>query len=562
LDNVARIEIIRGPGSALYGADAYSGVVNIITKTAKDINGTKLGARGGSFDTWNTWAQHGGKWGELDVAAYVNVGGTDGFKKTLREDNQTGLDSRFGTDASLAPGPVNTGYDSVDANLDLAYDKWRLRSGYKLRDNVGMGVGFSSALDPIGKDATEQVNADLSWNDAQLAKNWGAGFIASFLHNQEEGSNYHMFPAGTRLGPLYYPDGMIGSPGRWERQIRVSGFVNYTGFTDHNLRLGVGHDDLSLYKARTLKNFYLNPTGIPIPTGPVSDYGDIQPHILPHTRTNNYFYLQDEWSFARDWTLTAGVRYDSYSDFGTTVNPRLAIVWAVDLDLTAKFQWGRAFRAPAFNEQYGVNPSAGGNPDLKPETIDTYEVDFSWQARRDTQVNLSLFQYDLAQIISVVANPAPAPGLTYQNTGKQVGRGLELETVWDATSSLRLTGNYSFQTSIDETHHQDAGYVPHHHVYARSDWRFMEPWLLSGQINWVGDRKRAYGDARPPINDYTTFDLTLRTMNSTRGWDFAASIRNLFDATVLEPSLAPGTAIPYDLPMAGRSFYLQAGYQF
>jgi len=562
LDNVARIEVIRGPGSALYGADAYAGVINIITKTAKDINGTKVGARGGSFDTWNTFAQHGDKWGPVEVAAYVNVGGTDGFKKTIAEDSQTLRDKTFGTHASLAPGPVNTGYDSVDANLDLAYDNWRFRSGYKLRDNLGTGAGISSALDPIGTETSERFNADLSWNDAQFAKDWGLGFTASFFHYKEDANNFHMLPAGARVGPFLFPDGMIGSPARWERQIRISAFANYTGFTGHNLRIGSGHDDLDLYKTRTLKNFFLLPNGVPQPTGPVIDYGKIQPHLLPHVRTNDYFYLQDEWNFARDWTLTAGVRYDSYSDFGSTVNPRLAMVWNVDLDLTAKFLWGRAFRAPSFNEQYGINPTAAGNASLTPETMDTYEVDFSWQARRDVQVNLNFFQYDLEQIISVVANPAPAPGSTFQNTGKQVGRGLELETTWDATSSLRLTGNYSFQTSINETHHQDAGYMPHHHVYARSDWHFMQPWLLSGQVNWVGDRKRAFGDARPPIRDYTTVDLTLRSANSKTGWDVAASIRNLFDATVSEPSLAPGTALPYDLPMPGRSFYLQTTYAF
>lgn len=562
LDNIARIEVIRGPGSALYGADAYSGVINIITKTAKDINGSKLGARGGSFDTWNTFALHGEHYGPVEVSAYVNVGGTDGSKKSIAEDKQTVNDSRFHTDASLAPGPISTGYDSIDANLDLAYDKWRLRSGYMLRDNVGTGAGISSALDPIGTETSERFNTDLSWIDTQFAKDWGLGFSASFLHYSVDGNEYHMLPAGTRLGPLYFPDGMIGSPGRWERQIRVSGFANYTGITDHNLRLGVGHDDLDLYRTRTWKNFLLLPNGVPKPTGPVIDYGYIQPHILSNSRTNNYFYLQDEWSFARDWTLTAGVRYDCYSDFGTAVNPRLAMVWTVDLDLTAKFLWGRAFRAPAFVEQYGINPVAAGNSSLMPETMDTYEVDFSWRARRDTQVNLNFFQYDLAQIIRLVRDPLPALGSTFHNTGKQVGRGLELETTWDATYSLRLTGHYSFQTSIDETTHSDAGYYPHHHVYARSDWRFMEPWLLSGQVNWVGDRKRAYGDARPPISDYTTFDLTLRTANSKSRWGFAGSIRNLFDATVEEPSLAPGKDIPYDLPMPGRSFYLQTTYSF
>lgn len=60
--------------------------------------------------------------------------------------------------------------------------------------------------------------------------------------------------------------------------------------------------------------------------------------------------------------------------------------------------------------------------------------------------------------------------------------------------------------------------------------------------------------------DYLTVDLTLRTRRGTNGWEVAASVRNLFDAVVIEPSLAPGLSIPQNLPMAGRAFYLQASY--
>lgn len=146
LENVARIEIIRGPGSALYGADAYAGVINIITKTAADTPGTQFGARYGSFNTRDAWIQHGGQWGAVDVAANLRVGKTDGFKQTINADAQTRLDKLFGTRASLAPGSVNIGHDAIDGSLDLAYDKWRLRTGYKLRNNLQLGAGIASAL--------------------------------------------------------------------------------------------------------------------------------------------------------------------------------------------------------------------------------------------------------------------------------------------------------------------------------------------------------------------------------------------------------------------------------
>lgn len=561
LENVARIEIIRGPGSALYGADAYAGVINIITKTAADTPGTQVGVRAGSFNTWDTWVQHGGKWGAVDVAAYLNVGSSDGIKEIVTADAQSARDKVFGTHASLAPGPVNTGRDAVDASLDLAYDQWRLRAGYKLRDNVGTGAGVASALDPVGLAKSERITADVSWANPHASQNWGLGFTASYLeYNDTVPVNFLLYPPGSKFPTGTFADGVSGGPNKWERDTRLSAFATYSGFNNHQLRFGVGHDDLDLYKTANYKNYLTSAAGGLVPAGPVIDYTDIQPFLLPQRRRVDYFYAQDEWNFAKDWTLTAGVRHDEFSDFGGTTNPRLALVWDATLDLTAKLLYGQAFRAPAFVEEYSINnPVQNGNPNLRPETNHTLEAAFAWQARRDTQVNLSFFRYEMKDIIRTVANPAPAVGATYSNTGSQHGSGMELESVWDVSRTLRLTGNYSYQKSIDEVTGQDAGYAPHHHLYLRTDWRHSSGWFASAQANRVMDRLRAAGDTRPQVPDYTTVDLTLRS--PTKGqWDFAASVRNLFDADVREPSLAPGL-IPDDLPMAPRSLWLQATFK-
>ncbi|MES2879065.1 MAG: TonB-dependent receptor [Pseudomonadota bacterium] len=558
VEHIARIEVIRGPGSALYGADAYSGVINIITKSAADTPGTEMGVRLGSFNTQNVWVQHGGKLGPMDVAAYLRIGSTDGFKETITADAQTRSDRLRLTNASLAPGSVNTGYDALDANLELGFDKWRFRGGYKLRENVGTGAGIASALDPVGRSTTERVTADLSWTDLHFARDWSLGLTASYLHyTQLIPTDFQLFPAGANAGGGVSTNGFIAGPDTWERQIRLSTFANYAGFAGHSLRFGVGHDDLNLYKTRETRNFTYSPVGalVPVAGGAMVDFSDTDPFLRPQRRLVDYFYIQDEWSFAKDWTLTAGLRRDNYSDFGGTTNPRLALVWDASLDVTAKLLVGRAFRPPAFIEVYGAaNPVALGNPNLRPETINTVEAAFSWQARRDTQLNLSLFRYDMKDIIRTV-------GGVYANTGAQNGQGAEIEAVWDASRSLRLTGNYSWQRSVDESTQQDAGYAPHHHIYARADWRVDSNLLVSTQVNWVADRKRAAGDTRPDIADYTTVDLTLRTKNGSNRWDFSASVRNLFNADVREPSFAPGLSIPNDLPMALRSVYLQAIYR-
>ncbi|MBI1905569.1 MAG: TonB-dependent receptor [Rhodocyclales bacterium] len=559
VEHIARIEVIRGPGSAVYGADAFSGVINIITKSAADVQGTEFGARAGSFRARDAWVQHGGKLGPVDIAAYLHVGKTDGFERTIAADNQTRLDRILGTGASLAPGPVNTGYDAVDANLDLGYEKWRLRAGYKLRDDLETGAGIAQALDPVGQSRSERITADLSWDDPEFAPDWGVGFRGSYLHyTQRIPSDFVLFPPGANAGAGVAPNGFIGGPDTWERQLRLSAFATYTGFADHSLRFGVGHDDLNLYKTRETRNFTYAPDGalVPVADGAMVDFSDSNPFMRPQRRKVDYAYVQDEWNFARGWTLTAGLRHDRYSDFGRTTNPRAALVWDAALDLTVKMLYGRAFRAPAFNEVYGVaNPVALGNAKLDPETIDTLETAFLWRVRPDTEVNLSLFRYDMRDIIRTV-------GGTYFNTGAQRGHGGELELVWDATRSLRLSSSYAWQRSVDRTSDQAAGYAPRHQVYARADWRFADGWLASTQINWVADRKRADGDLRSAVPDYTAVDLTLRTANpDKRKWAFAFSVRNAFNADIREPSLAPGTAIPGDLPMAPRSVYLQVSFR-
>ena len=561
LEHIARIEIIRGPGSALYGADAYAGVINIITKSAADTPGTEFGVRAGSFKTRDGWMQYGGKAGEIDVAAYLRAGTTAGFKEVITADAQSARDKIFGTHASLAPGPVNLGHDAVDGNLELGYGNWRLHAGYKLRDNIETGAGIASALDPVGRTKSERIVADLSWNDPQFARNWGAGATVSYLqYKQRIPVNLQLFPPGTRFPTGVFPDGMIGHPDTSEWQMRASAFGTYSGMKGHVWRFGAGHDDLDLYETATIKNYVFNTAGIPVPVGPVADYSQIQPFLLPQRRKINYLYAQDEWQFAHDWTLTAGLRHDHYSDFGGTTNPRVALVWDAALDLTAKLLYGRAFRAPSFNEQYGINnPVERGNPNLRPETIKTLEAAVSWQAHKGLQLNVNVFRYAMADIIRTVPNSDPGTGATYNNTGNQTGKGVEIEVTWEASRSLRLSGNYSYQRSIDEVTHADAGYAPRNHLYARADWRLSSRLIFGTQINWVADRKRAAGDMRPPVPDYKTLDLTLRNSGVKGQWDFTASIRNIFNADVREPSLAPGQ-IPNDLPMAPRAFWLQATY--
>lgn len=563
LENVARIEVIRGPGSALYGADAFSGVINVITKTAAQIGGTQLGARVGSFDSKDAWLLHGASWGPFEVAAYLGGGSTRGAQPVIAADAQSALDAAFAPfgvpPVSHAPGPASLGHDAVDAGLDVAWGAWRWRAGLKQRDDIGVGAGIAQALDPTGRSASRRFSTDLSWQAPNLAKDWELAAQASYMHYREQ-SDLVLFPAGSNLGLGFFADGVIGNPHKWERHARLNASALYSGLPGHRIRLGAGFDRQALYKIRETKNF--NPDFSPIGSGSLADVVDVSdtlPFIRPTRRSLRYVYAQDEWNFSKDWTLTAGLRHDRYSDFGSTTNPRLALVWDAAYDLTTKLMYGSAFRAPAFVELHAINnPVAMGNAALQPEKMRTLEAAVSWQASERARIGLNLFRYQMTDIIRLDGTG------TYQNLGKQAGRGVEVEAAWDALKQLRLSANYGYQRSSDEASGHDAGLAPRHHLVLRADWRAATGWRANTLLNLVGKRSREPGDPRAPLAGYASLDLTLRSDRLGGGIEWALSARNLFDADRREPSPSgqPVVPIPEDLPLAGRSVHLEASYRF
>ena len=185
----------------------------------------------------------------------------------------------------------------------------------------------------------------------------------------------------------------------------------------------------------------------------------------------------------------------------------------------------------------------------------------SWQATPQWQLSGNVFHYKMDNIIQLVSG-------VYQNKGKQSGNGLELESHWAVNNKLRLSGNYSFQYSIDKASQHDAGNAPHHQLYARADWRMLPKWSAHLQINWISDQTRVANDTRPSLSGYNTVDLTVRSATEDKGWHTAISLRNLFDADVREPSTYdysaghPFISLPYDMPMPGRTLYVQGTYSF
>lgn len=571
---ISRIEVIRGPGSALYGADAFAGVINVVTHEADGVSELKTGVRYGTNNTKDYWLRGGGSVGELKYYGVVESHETDGFDEKIRSDQQSNFDSLLGTSASLAPGSVNIERENIDARMELAYKKFRLRAGAQIREDAGDYAGAAQALAADNKFSSDRLNVDLTYENEKFLDDLAVKVQTSYLHTtQEVEGDLVLYPAGTVVPPIggfgVYTDGVIGTPELKERHTRFNFSSLYSGISRHKIAFGTGYYHGELYEVEESKNFGIDPsTGFPIAPGdPVVDVTDTEYVFMTEgSRENTYVFIQDVWQLFNDWELTAGVRYDHYSDFGDTVNPRLALVWSTSRNLTTKFIYSEAFRAPSFAQTRAINnPLVLGNPELDPEEIKSYEIAFDYRPRHDLTFDLNAFYYKWEDIIQFVPG---AGGAVAQNSGEQTGHGLEFEASWQATRKIDISSNFSWQKSTDENLDADAAYSPEKQFYLSANWNLAESWNLNMQANWVMDRNRAagVGDLRSDVDDYVLVDLTLRRKSLWEHVDMALMVKNLFDEDAREPSLAGGVVGPPpiqdDLPLPGQTVMGEIRYNF
>lgn len=320
---------------------------------------------------------------------------------------------------------------------------------------------------------------------------------------------------------------------------------------------GGGGESADLDLTAESRNYRLSDGAI-LPLGPVRDTLSMPAlGMADFSRNLAFAYLQDEWTLHPDWMLTWGVRYDHYSDFGDTVNPRAVLVWNARHDLTVKALYGRGYRAPSFLETHAVQiPSLRGNPNLAPEKVDSFELAFDYRPRMDLLTRANFFYHETTDQIRLqnVGGSEFFP----ENVGKQKGHGLELELRWDIARNTRLYGYYAYQDNTDETTGEDAGYTPHHKLFAQLRHRYRH-WFFNAQTTYIGKRDRIAGDTRPPADQYTFVDLLAR-YEFSKHLEASLDIRNLFDENAEEAGF--GTAFPGDIPLPGRTYYLSIAGRF
>ena len=354
IDNIQRIEIVKGGSSALYGSDAVGGVINIITKNAVK-NETKVDINTGSWGSHNYTLSTQGK--ENDFSWFI----TGGLQKRGH------FDYKFdGNSPTMKNSDYNNNSFSMklknrfsDANsLVVSYNHKSVDSG--LYDCFG---STSSLPSSYGNRLQENFNNyAVTWN---YNEDKDVPAYIRFFYNEKTinmGGQDPITYAVLQHAPMYNRVMGIDTQRGWKlsnKHALVTGSEWHQSNSSNSLN---GYEDRKL--------------------------------------TNISLFVQDTWKFADKWTLVPGMRMDSHSAFGTHWSPKVAINYLADADTQVYASWGRVFKAPTADDLYYNAGGMYGNPDLQAETGYTATIGMNHNFNEKTSVGISFFQSRLNDAIA------------------------------------------------------------------------------------------------------------------------------------------------------------------
>ncbi|WP_370279447.1 TonB-dependent receptor plug domain-containing protein [Pontibacterium sp.] len=572
LNAIERIEVIKGASSALYGADAYSGVINIVPKRVRDYAPAIAQMRLGSFDSrdFTVQYQHQDALGAGYFFSLEHQESGGDPSRTLSQDLQTLNDLAYGTSASLAPGELNTNYSVTNMMLNVENDTWSWNNWYWSNLDAGTGQGVARALD---KDGFVDSTSFISHLQYRSIVDHGLSVESNLkYHFSDADSLFKLFPDNSRLpigsdgNPFTAPgnlvtftNGVIGSPAYKAHKGYFDTSFQFIGLENHIVRVQLGGQYVAL---RTGERKNYGPGVLDgsetVVDGSLTDVSDQSEVFLADQERHNVFVaLQDQWDIQDYWTLTLGGRLDQYSDFGRVFNPRMGLVWEPGHNFTGKLLYGEAFRAPSFSELYlKNNPSGLGSETLKPERIKTYELVADYQAAPSLRLINTLYFYKAEDLI---ANRLVGSVFQFQNAVQQEGYGFEVESHWRANDALNLKAQYSYQHSENSDTGEAVADVPNHTAYLAVDYRLSDQWRLHLNNHWIGSSFRASGDSRDKLSGYSWTTLKLTKAFEPEGLSVALIVKNLLDENARAPA---SSIIPNDYPLEGRSIWGELTYHF
>jgi iron complex outermembrane receptor protein len=276
-----------------------------------------------------------------------------------------------------------------------------------------------------------------------------------------------------------------------------------------------------------------------------------------HKRSYNWaLYVQDEITILDNLLLNAGVRYDHYDSFGGTLNPRLALIYNLK-QTTVKLLYGEAFRAPNVYEKFYIGTGFKANPNLKPESITTYELVIDHYFTKYLQASAAGYYYTIDGLITQMPDSEDGM-LVFRNDESIDAKGVELalDGKWPSGIEGRLA--YALQNTNDRRTGKTLTNSPQHLVKFNLIAPLIQDKFFVGlESRYVSARRTLTGRT---ASDFFLTNLTLFSQNLVRGVELSGSLYNLFDQRYGDPG--SGEHRQDVIEQDGRTFWVKVKYSF
>ena len=448
IEIIEKIEFIRGPGSALYGSNAFLGVMNIVTSKERNTLQLVVGNNG-------------------------RYGATGQFNTSLSDDTELFASFSYDQkDGESYPQGVKDPLEALYLEAGVDYKKLQLRARYN-------ETSLDEFLNLAGYSTQNQHTSDNTFVGVKY--NWinndKLKLDSSFSYTKHNISSAGLIAAFDDI-----PDFLLG-PAWQTTDSKFETELSYQFENQWQLAAGIEYAEAKQVEAGVRTNYYDDESMLVIIDPAYYQQGIVTVMDFPEFASLKYTfetysaYGQLKIPYSDALTLFVGARYDDVKDIDSKLSPRLAGVYVINPEHTVKVQYGESFRTPVTNELFSNDDVTVGNPSLRSESVKTTELVWHYQTS-ELQANAVLFYNELNDFINIEPTQSNDALFTFTNSFNTQNSGIELDATWQSSKEFSVTGTYTqyFEDPINASFKRFASLV--------SSYNLSDSWQVSLNLLW------------------------------------------------------------------------------